>query len=113
MFGIEPIETLQRRYQIIVCTLSASTYLITGGLSGCFSHIIVDEAGYADELDTLIPIVGLADGKTRVVLAGDPKQLGPMESVECLKRFKMSEFYLSLHPSSQFIKKLLINTVYV
>uniref|UniRef100_A0A915D3G5 DNA2/NAM7 helicase-like C-terminal domain-containing protein n=1 Tax=Ditylenchus dipsaci TaxID=166011 RepID=A0A915D3G5_9BILA len=68
----------------------ASSYLVSGGLKGTFSHIIVDEAGQADELDTLIPIAGLADENTRVVLAGDPNQLGPVESIELLKPFELN-----------------------
>lgn len=43
-----------------------------------FSHIIIDEAGQATEPETWIPITGLADASTRVVLSGDPKQLGPI-----------------------------------
>uniref|UniRef100_A0A915E8U2 DNA2/NAM7 helicase helicase domain-containing protein n=1 Tax=Ditylenchus dipsaci TaxID=166011 RepID=A0A915E8U2_9BILA len=39
------------------------------------------KAGQANELETLIPIAGLALDKTKIVLAGDSKQLGPVESV--------------------------------
>lgn len=45
-----------------------------------FSHIIIDEAGQGTEPDILIPIsIASKDGKlySQVVLAGDPKQLGP------------------------------------
>lgn len=55
---------------------------------GHFTHIFVDEAGYAIEPECLIPIAGLLDPKSgQVVLAGDPKQLGPVLqsqlSIEC------------------------------
>ncbi|KAI1726283.1 AAA domain-containing protein [Ditylenchus destructor] len=89
LFGIQPVKDLEK-YRVIISTLSASSYLVSGGLKGFFSHIIVDEAGQADELDTLIPIVGLSTDETRIVLAGDPRQLGPVETAEFLKPFNLN-----------------------
>ena len=43
-----------------------------------FSHIFIDEAGYATEPETLIPLLGLLNDSSQLVLAGDPKQLGPI-----------------------------------
>ena len=47
-----------------------------------FTHIFIDEAGHATEPETVIPLSGLLDVNMRnggqVVLAGDPKQLGPI-----------------------------------
>ncbi|KAH7729263.1 helicase mov-10-B.2-like protein, partial [Aphelenchoides avenae] len=83
-FGFEAREMLLQ-YRVLVCTLAASTYLVDGGLDGSFSHIIIDEAGQATEVDCLIPIAGLANERTRVVLAGDPKQLGPVIKEDFLK----------------------------
>lgn len=54
-----------------------------------FSHIFIDEAGQAKELETLLPIIGLSTKETKIVLAGDPKQLGPIEVAECLKNFNL------------------------
>ncbi|XP_058807170.1 putative helicase mov-10-B.1 [Phymastichus coffea] len=45
-----------------------------------FSHIFIDEAGQGTEANVLIPIsVASKDGKlhSQIILAGDPKQLGP------------------------------------
>uniref|UniRef100_A0A183BM31 RNA helicase n=1 Tax=Globodera pallida TaxID=36090 RepID=A0A183BM31_GLOPA len=85
-FGIPPVKELMQ-YRIIVCTLLCSTYLALGGMNGQFSHIIVDDAGQASELDTLVPIVGLLGRMgTKVVLAGDPRQLGPVEMIEYFKK---------------------------
>ena len=55
--------------------------LVTMGLEKSdFSHIFLDEAGHAMEPEALIPISGFFNKKkkTQVVLAGDPKQLGPV-----------------------------------
>ena len=50
-----------------------------------FTHLFIDEAGFATEPETLIPVslLNLDPNKTdqvlgQVVLAGDPQQLGPV-----------------------------------
>ena len=44
-----------------------------------FTHVMVDEAGYAKEPETLIAVSGiLCDKGGQLVLAGDPEQLGPV-----------------------------------
>ena len=47
-----------------------------------FTHIFFDEAGEGMEPECLVPIVGLLgtkeDNAGQLVLAGDPKQLGPV-----------------------------------
>ncbi|ESO83649.1 hypothetical protein LOTGIDRAFT_222500 [Lottia gigantea] len=67
------------RYRIVVCTCNTAGSLVNLGLKvGHFTHAFVDEAGQATEPECLIPLglVSGADGQT--VLAGDPKQLGPV-----------------------------------
>jgi DNA polymerase III delta prime subunit len=85
VFGISPKKDLLKK-KVIICTLCASSYLVSGDFVGKFSHIIIDEAGQANEMETYIPIVGLATKSTRVVLAGDHKQLGPVEKAAYLDR---------------------------
>ncbi|XP_043102725.1 putative helicase mov-10-B.1 [Puntigrus tetrazona] len=67
-------------YKILVCTLVTAGRLVSGGFpKGHFSHIFVDEAGHAVEPETIISVAGLLNAKTgQLVLAGDPKQLGPI-----------------------------------
>uniref|UniRef100_A0AAR2JEJ9 RNA helicase n=1 Tax=Pygocentrus nattereri TaxID=42514 RepID=A0AAR2JEJ9_PYGNA len=65
------------QYKILVTTVFTAGRLVTGGLPvGHFTHIFVDEAGHAVESEV---IVGLLHAETgQLVLAGDPKQLGPI-----------------------------------
>ena len=47
-----------------------------------FTHIFIDEAGHATEPECIIPVADLLDPNHprggQLVLAGDPKQLGPI-----------------------------------
>ncbi|OQR75030.1 putative helicase MOV-10-like [Tropilaelaps mercedesae] len=74
-------------YRIIACTLSMTGSLVTLGFTpGHFTHIFIDEAGHAMELEALIPIAGLhkmynagqCDPSGSLILSGDPLQLGPI-----------------------------------
>lgn len=92
-FGIPPKTELIAKKRVLICTLNTSTYLISGDMIDCFTHIIIDEAGQADELETLIPIVGLIsflNRKTKIIFAGDPKQLGPVQTCDPLKKLANS-----------------------
>uniref|UniRef100_A0A667Y176 RNA helicase n=1 Tax=Myripristis murdjan TaxID=586833 RepID=A0A667Y176_9TELE len=65
---------------VLPCTLSYLCRLVTGNIpAGHFTHIFVDEAGHAIETECLVPLAGLLQAESgQVVLAGDPKQLGPI-----------------------------------
>lgn len=67
-------------YEIMVTTLLTAGRLVTGGVpQGHYSHVFVDEAGHAIETECIVPLAGLLQpGSGQVVLAGDPKQLGPI-----------------------------------
>ena len=43
-----------------------------------FSHVFIDEAGQAQEPEAVVSLAGLAGSNTQLVMAGDPKQLGPV-----------------------------------
>ncbi|KIY47326.1 P-loop containing nucleoside triphosphate hydrolase protein [Fistulina hepatica ATCC 64428] len=45
---------------------------------GHYTHIFVDEVGQATESEVMVPICTMAHVDTNVVLAGNPKQLGPV-----------------------------------
>ncbi|XP_073243084.1 putative helicase mov-10-B.1 isoform X2 [Porites lutea] len=76
-------EELMSDYRIIVTTLVTAGRLV----SACFprnhfTHIFIDEAGHATEPECIIPVADLLDPNHhrggQLVLAGDPKQLGPI-----------------------------------
>ena len=101
---------------------------MSGNLENCFTHIVIDEAGQADELETLIPIVGLTEPQdysiqlrlnrrgtrqrktvfpgTRIILAGDPQQLGPVQMCDFLKRWSNRKqiFFLFKMESKNLVK---------
>jgi RNA helicase armi len=66
------------QYKIYVSTLSSLGPLMQiKFMRDHFTHVIVDEAGQCVEVETLIPTT-LIGKRGQVILAGDPKQLGPV-----------------------------------
>ncbi|CAG9824242.1 unnamed protein product [Phaedon cochleariae] len=77
-------ELLKRR--VLVTTIVTAARIVNGGVpQDHFSYVFIDESGYATETQTLIPIAGILSSKQatgriagQVILAGDPRQLGPL-----------------------------------
>jgi hypothetical protein len=74
-----------RGIRVVAATCSTAQKLAHskgGSFVRIFSHVVVDEAGQATEPECLCAVTSLqrpvADGGSRLVLAGDPKQLGPV-----------------------------------
>jgi len=73
-------------YRIVITTLVTASRLVNAGTpSNHFSYVFIDESGQATESETLIPIAGILTAAEKqgmingqIVLAGDPKQLGPI-----------------------------------
>ncbi|KAJ8245989.1 hypothetical protein GJAV_G00262470 [Gymnothorax javanicus] len=66
------------RSRVVICTVRQTKQLIHLSLdTGCFTHILVEEASSAPECETVMAL-SLAGRSTRVVLAGDPAQLPPL-----------------------------------
>eukprot|EP00172_Hildenbrandia_rubra_P001779 Plantae.Rhodophyta-Hildenbrandia_rubra.ctg23729.p1 GENE.Plantae.Rhodophyta-Hildenbrandia_rubra.ctg23729~~Plantae.Rhodophyta-Hildenbrandia_rubra.ctg23729.p1 ORF type:complete len:743 (+),score=108.94 Plantae.Rhodophyta-Hildenbrandia_rubra.ctg23729:225-2231(+) len=77
-FALPSLERLQE-YTIIVSTNMSAARLHDRGLAGHFDFIFIDEAGQATEAETLSSFVTLwKKGEGRIVLCGDPRQLGPV-----------------------------------
>ena len=72
--------------RVVICTLMCSVKLWEMGMGeGSFDLIILDEAGYATEVELMIPL-RLKGSKCDVVFAGDPRQLGPIVYSSVAKR---------------------------
>jgi superfamily I DNA and/or RNA helicase len=65
------------------------TYLYTtDGNDVHLKDIFIDEAGHSTEPEVLACLSGIMGADTRVILAGDPKQLGPIVRSPIAKTFK-------------------------
>ena len=65
---------MNHRIYISLCTVGALHQL--GDFT--FSHVILDEAGFMTESESLLPLVSMITPRTRVIMAGDWMQLGPV-----------------------------------
>lgn len=71
-----------RKYRVVISTcISASVPFGLGIKPGHFTHIFIDECGQATEPEVMVPVKTMVDHRTNVILAGDPKQLGPIVNV--------------------------------
>lgn len=72
-----PAELMQ--FRVVLCTCTSASYLESLGMPHShFTHLIVDEAGESTVGECLIPLQLAGGSKPCIVLAGDPKQLGPV-----------------------------------
>ncbi|XP_074536757.1 putative helicase mov-10-B.2 [Halichoeres trimaculatus] len=115
-----PAKEHLMEYQIMVTTLKTAARLVTGGIpSNFYSYIFVDEAGQATETECIIPIAGLHEMWTcQIVLAGDPKQLGPVVTSRMANKYGfglsllerlMRDFDIYKRFNGYFVTKLLRN----
>jgi helicase MOV-10 len=93
-FSIPPMERLKRFRLIVSTCVSASMPYGVGIARGHFSYIFVDEAGQATETEVMIPIKTIADNDTRVILSGDPRQLGPIIRSPVARQLGLEKSYL-------------------
>ncbi|KAG8896893.1 hypothetical protein FRB99_008585 [Tulasnella sp. 403] len=73
-----PSREVVASYRVVVSTCSAAVLHAIGMEAGHFSHIFIDEAGQGMEPEVVIPINGMSNERTNVILSGDPQQLGPI-----------------------------------
>lgn len=95
------VDTL-KQYKIVVSTLINAARLVNAGIrSDHFSYIFIDESGHATETETLCAFAGILSAKEsgsvsgQIVLAGDPKQLGPIIHSKLAKEYGFGEFFIS------------------
>ncbi|CAL1531357.1 unnamed protein product [Lymnaea stagnalis] len=91
-------------YRIIVstCTMSGEFYGL-GVRSGHFTHVFIDECGQATEPECMIPVGLISGGDGQIILAGDPKQLGPI---------LMSPFAKMYGLELSFLERLMLREAY-
>lgn len=98
-FTIPPLAELAQ-CRVIVCTCVSASFAHGVGLPReHFSHVFVDEAGQASEPEVLVGVlgsVGAGQGgsRTNVVLAGDPRQLGPIVRSAVARTFGLEKSLL-------------------
>ncbi|XP_077974074.1 putative helicase mov-10-B.1 [Styela clava] len=68
-----------KKRRIVICTfVTAGRLASKSSLSNHFTNIFIDESGQAFEPECLIAVAGNLAVGGKIVLAGDPKQLGPI-----------------------------------
>ncbi len=92
-FGVPMIKI--KHFKVIVSTCVSASFAAGIGLPrGHFTHIFIDEAGQATEPEAMISIKTLADSNTNIILAGDPKQLGPIIRSPVARELGLQKSYL-------------------
>lgn len=124
-----PAKKHLQEYRVLITTLITASRLVSAEFPiNHFTHIFIDEAGQAMEPECLVAIAGLlavkesGDPGGQLVLAGDPRQLGPVLRSPLAQRHGLGYSllerlltYNSLYKkdpegfNTQFITKLLRN----
>ncbi|KAM3933121.1 helicase MOV-10 [Leptodactylus fuscus] len=120
-----PCKNELMKYRVIITTLVTAGRLVSAQFpSGHFSHVFIDEAGHSVEPECVTAIAGILDVMVegQLVLAGDPKQLGPVLrsplAIENGLDISLLERLMTQNPlygksngsyNPQFVTKLLLN----
>ena len=99
-------------YKVVVATCALAGRLAQAKISTeHFDYVILDECGSATETTAIIPIAGVCTSlnfvKASVVIAGDPKQLGPV-----VKSDLAAESGFSRRPNSSSLCTLINYSIY-
>lgn len=72
-------KAIRHRILVTTCTTSGKVYTMCLQI-GHFTHLFIDEAGQATEPETLVSVglIRCDSNPGQIILAGDPKQLGPV-----------------------------------
>lgn len=94
-FKLNCSKTIIMQYKILISTLGSFGPLMHIKFpSDHFTHVIIDEAGQTVEPESLIPISFVSKNKGQVILAGDPKQLGPVVTSHIAEHFGFDKSFL-------------------
>lgn len=97
-FVIPPTDFLKQK-QVVCVTITTAGKLPYHGQLGHFSHVFIDEAGHALEPEALSCIAKTTQAENlkdppAIILAGDPKQLGPIVRSNEAKSFGLEKSML-------------------
>ena len=94
-FTLPSLDTL-KSYSVIVSTCNNASFAFNIGIPrGHFAYIFIDEAGQGTEPEILTAgIKTMTTKETRVVLSGDPKQLGPVIRSSVARQLGLGKSYL-------------------
>ena len=95
MFDYKFSDSVRRANIIVTTNIKASC--LSGRLD--FDYIFIDEAGHANEAESLVPLSLIRsdcdyDYRSAVILAGDPKQLGPVIKMREIERLGLGRSLL-------------------
>eukprot|EP01130_Rhizamoeba_saxonica_P000568 TRINITY_DN10536_c0_g1_i1.p1 TRINITY_DN10536_c0_g1~~TRINITY_DN10536_c0_g1_i1.p1 ORF type:complete len:581 (-),score=120.45 TRINITY_DN10536_c0_g1_i1:45-1661(-) len=80
-------------FQVVISTCISAAMLYSLGNDLKFSHVFIDECGFSVEPETITSFAGLINRKSKVILAGDPNQLGPIVRSGICKK---NNFHISM-----------------
>ena len=83
-----------KEFRCIAVTLSTCGKLHNLGLTGHFDHIFMDEGGHSIEPEAIAAFASIATSDPSIVLAGDPKQLGPIVRSDLAKKYGLDKSLL-------------------
>ncbi|KAM5180413.1 helicase MOV-10 [Mantella aurantiaca] len=120
-----PNKEQLKQYRVIITTLVTAGRLASANFpSDHFTHVFIDESGHAVEPECVTAVAGILDVMKggQLVLAGDPKQLGPVLrsplAIEHGLGMSLLERLMTQNPlygkasgayNSEFVTKLLLN----
>lgn len=98
-----------KKFKVVVVTLTMGGKLPNIGVTNHFTHIFMDEAGHAIEplaLSSCAEVGRVANGgKPVLVLAGDPKQLGPIIRSQVAKDFGLGKSFLERLSENKYYQR--------
>jgi len=78
LFSHPSLDTV-KAFRVVVSTCVSSAFASGIGVGrGHFSHVFIDEAAQATEPEAMVVVKNVSNASTKLILAGDPKQLRPI-----------------------------------
>ena len=88
-------KVIRHRIVITTCSSSGAFYkLQEKHTKGHFTHCFIDEAGHTTEPEALVSLGLVSAEKSQIILAGDPKQLGPVLQSKFAKLYGLEKSLL-------------------